>query len=140
MSSRKCWLKTCKFPLFPSITHQNSFVAIKFKSNSFCSHQVPKNSHQIPLVPISNVSISFCSHQVPKQFPSNSSCSCQVSIKFLLFLSSFHQIPFVPTAMEDRQVSMKVNDETHETLRLSAKQSANCPHGTFFLCLLPCFF
>jgi hypothetical protein len=86
MSSTKCWMKTCKFLLFPStITHQNSFVPIKFQPNSFCSHQLPKKFHQIPLVLISNPSLSFCSQQVPKQFPSNSSCSYQVSIKFLLF-------------------------------------------------------
>jgi hypothetical protein len=74
-----------EFLLFPSISHQNPFVLIKFsiffhqiplvpikilfvpikfQSNSFCSHQVPKKSHQIPLVPINKPSISFCSHQV----------------------------------------------------------------------------
>jgi len=46
-----------KFLLFPSITHQNPFVPIKF-SNS---------SNQIPLVPINNPSKSFCSHQTSHQ-------------------------------------------------------------------------
>jgi hypothetical protein len=64
-----------------------------------------------PLVPINNPSISFGSHQVPKEFP----------IKFLLLSSSSHQIPFVPIAMEDRQVSAKVNGETRERLGLSVR-------------------
>jgi hypothetical protein len=48
--------------LFPSISHQNPFILIKFQ----------KNSNQILFVPFNNPSKSFCSHQVPKQFPSNS--------------------------------------------------------------------
>jgi len=117
-----------KFLLFPSISHQNPFVLIKFLNNS----------HQIPLVPINNPSKSFCSPQVPKQFPSNSSCSHQqpikillfpessqkVLIKFLLFPLSSHQYPFVPMAMEDRQVSTNVNGETRERLGQSARRSA----------------
>jgi len=58
-----------KFLLFPSITHQYAFGFIKF----------PNNSHRIPLVPINNPSKSF------------------VLIKSLLFPSSSHQNPFVPT-------------------------------------------
>jgi len=51
-----------KFLLFPSITHQNAFVLIKFQSNSFCSHQVPikfllfpSSSHPNPFVLMADV-------------------------------------------------------------------------------------
>jgi hypothetical protein len=98
----------------PSISFCSHQVPKIFPSNSSCSHQIPKNSHQIPLVFINNPSISFHSHQVPKQFPSSSSSSHQVPIKFVLFPSCSHQNPFVPMAMEDRQVSTTVNGETHE--------------------------
>jgi hypothetical protein len=57
-----------EFLLFPSISHQNPFVLIKF----------PNNSHQIPFAPINNPSKFFCFHQV--------------SIKFLLFPSSFQKV------------------------------------------------
>jgi hypothetical protein len=73
------------------------------------------------------------SYQVPKQLQSNSSCSYQYLIKILLFSSilfpsSFNQIPFVPIAMEDRQVSTKVNGETCERLELSVKRNTTV-HG-----------
>jgi hypothetical protein len=62
----------------------------------------PSNSHQIPFVPINNPSISFCLikflsnfHQIP----------LVQAIKLFLFPSSFYQNPYVPMAMEDRQVS-----------------------------------
>jgi hypothetical protein len=73
--------------LFPSISHKNPFVLIKF----------PNNSHQQPI----NIFLF-------------SSSSQKVLIKFLLFPSTTHQsfcshrVPkkfFVPMAMEDRQVS-----------------------------------
>ncbi len=126
-----------KFILFSSISHHNPFVLIKF----------PKNSHQIPLVPINNPSKAFCSHQISIKvllFPSSSQ---KVLIKFLSFPSithqypfvlikfpshSFrsHQNPFVPITMEDRQLSTKVNGETCDKLRLSAKQSTTvCGHA-----------
>jgi hypothetical protein len=81
-------LRSCKNVLQEMLIEDLQIPLVLINNNSsnfFCSHQLPKNIHQIPLVPISNPSISFCSHQVPKQFPSNSPCSYQVSIKFLLF-------------------------------------------------------
>ncbi len=114
-----------EFLLFPSISHQNPFVLVKF----------PNNSHQIPLVPIDNLSKLFCSYHVPINFLLFPSISQKVLIKFLLFPSIFfcshqvpkqfpsnsscsHQNPFVPIAMEDRQMSTKVNGETRERLGL----------------------
>ncbi len=114
-----------KFLLFPSISYQNLFILIKF----------PNNSHQIPLVPIDNLSKLFCSYHVPINFLLFPSISQKVLIKFLLFPSIFfcshqvpkqfpsnsscsHQNPFVPIAMEDRQMSTKVNGETRERLGL----------------------
>ncbi len=98
---------------FPSISHQNPFVSIKFPKKShqilFVLIKFSESSHQIPLVPINNPSISFCSHQVPKRFPSNFSCS--------------HQNPFVPMALEGRQMSTKGNGETRERLGQSTKRS-----------------
>ncbi len=109
------------------------------------------SSHQILLVPINNPSKSFCSHQVPKKCPSNSSCSPSTThqhpcifIKFLLFPSTIHRNPtvqikfsknsFVPIKIllfpwlwkigRRAQVSTKVNGETREKLRQSAKRSA----------------
>jgi hypothetical protein len=83
--------------LFPSISHQNPFILIKFQ----------KNSNQIPLVLYNNPSKSFCSHQVPRKFPSNSSCSLQ-----------WRRIG------RWAQVITKVNGETSERLGQSAKRSA----------------
>jgi len=75
-----------KFLLFPSITHQNLFVLIKF----------PINSYQIPLVPINYPSKSFCSYQVPIKFLLFLNQVSIGPINFPLFSSSFHQVPFVP--------------------------------------------
>jgi hypothetical protein len=106
------------------------------------SHQVPKSSHQIPLVPINNSSICFWFHQVPKQFQSNSSCSHQFLIKSLLFPSSFHQNPFIPTTSHQlhfvpstyfcSQPNPTLNKPTQsskfcERLGQSAKRSAPVP-------------
>jgi hypothetical protein len=74
-SSSSSQAVSIKFLLFPSITHQNPFVLIKFS----------KNSHQIPLVPIKFPlfsSSSHCSHQVPI-----------VLINFLLFPTQLHINP-----------------------------------------------
>jgi hypothetical protein len=102
----------------------------------------PKSSHQIPLVSINNSSICFWFHQVPKQFQSNSSCSHQFLIKSLLFPSSFHQNPFIPTTSHQlhfvpstyfcSQPNPTLNKPTQsskfcERLGQSAKRSAPVP-------------
>ncbi len=96
---------------FPSSSHQCPIKILLFSpSSQIILIKILLITHQNPFVPINNPSIPFCSHQVLKQFPSNSCCS--------------HQNPFVLMAMEDRQVSTKVNGETRERLRQSAKRSA----------------
>ncbi len=131
-SSQKFPIKFLLFPssfkqihFIPSSSHQIPLVPINHPSMSICSHQVPKK------FPWKFPSITFCSHQVPKQFSSNSSCSHQYPFVLIEFPNNSHQIPlvpikflFVPMAMEDRQVSTKVNGETRARLGQSAKRSA----------------
>ncbi len=81
------------------------------------------SSHQILLVPISNPSKSFCYHQLPI-VPIYFLLFSSSSQKIPLFPLSSHQNPFVPMALKDRQMSTKVNGETRERLRQSAKRSA----------------
>jgi hypothetical protein len=134
-----------EFLLFPLISHQNSFVLIKFPN-------IPINNSSKFFVPIKFQSSSFCSHQVSNKFFLFPSSSQKVLIKlllfpsithqypfvlikfpknshkFLIFPSSSHQIPFILVAMEDRLVSTKVNGETHERLELSVKWNTTI-HG-----------
>jgi hypothetical protein len=93
-----------KFSLFPSITHQNSFIFIKVSnysyqiplvpisipSNSFVFIKFSNISYQIPLAPINNPSKSLCCHQVPIKFPSSFRCSHQL----LLFTTQPYKKPY----------------------------------------------
>ncbi len=66
------------------------------------------------IIPINILLLSSSSQKIPIKFSSI----------FFLFPSGSYQNPFVPMAMQDRQVSTKVNGETRESLRQSAKWSA----------------
>ncbi len=131
------------FPVkFPNSSHQIPLVPITISSKFFCSHQVPKKfpSNSSCSLQVSNKFILF--HQAPIKFllfpsithqcafvlikfPNNSHQIPLVPISILLFSSSSQTIPikflFVPMAMEDRQVSTKVNGETRARRGQSAK-------------------
>jgi len=93
---------------FPSSSHQCPIKILLFSpSSQIILIKILLITHQYPFVLIKFLN-NF--HQIPF-----------VPIKFL---SSSHQNPFVLMAMEDRQVSTKVNGETRERLRQSAKRSA----------------
>ncbi len=80
-----------KFVLFPSISHRNSFVLIKFPKIPIKFLLFPSITHQNLSVPIKFLPFPSITHQYPFvliKFPSNSSCSHQGSIKFLLFPST----------------------------------------------------
>jgi hypothetical protein len=63
-------------------------------------------------------------HQYPFVLIKFLNNSDQIPVVPIKFLSSSHQNPFGLMAMEDRQVSTKVNGETRERLGQSAKRSA----------------
>ncbi len=122
------------FLLFPSISHQNPFVSLmEMEKNPNNSHQIPlvtiNNpsklfcSHQVSikflLFPSSSqkVLIKFLlfpsiTHQYPFvliKFPKNSHQILLFPIKFPSQSFRSYQNAFVPTTMEDRQMSTKVN-------------------------------